>query len=137
MCIVLQVYYDQTPTEGRQMIQELFQDPTILEWHLSWERLIAEYGAEFPLPCLVCSLVAQALVTDRGQRGFLLGWGQLVCALIAWPRRMAWGLAILAKMYHELHEVVYHEGHSWACEAVVAQIWALEHIVVIRPRVQP
>ena len=58
MCIALQVYYDQTPMEGRQMIQELFQDPTILEWHLSWEHLIAKYGADFPLPCLLCSLVA-------------------------------------------------------------------------------
>ena len=50
---------------------------------------------------------------------------------------MAWGLAILAEMYHELHEVVDHEGNSWACGAVVAQIWAWEHIAVIQPWVQP
>ena len=115
------------------MIQELFQDPTILERHLSWERLIAEYGMDFPLPYMLCSLVAQALVTDRGQRCFLLEWGWLVSDLIARPWRMAWGPAILAEMYHKLHEVVYHEGHSWACEAMVAQIWAWEHIAVIWP----
>ena len=132
-----QVYYDTTPTEGRARVQELFQDVTILDRHLSWERLMSEYGYDYPLPSLLCSLVAQALVTDRGQKGFPLGWGRLVYDLIARPRRMAWGPAILAEMYHELHEIVYHEGGSWACGAVLAQIWAWEHIAVIRPRVQP
>lgn len=44
------------------------------------------------------------------QKGFPLGWGRLVVDLIVRPCRMAWGLAILADMYHELHEVVYHGG---------------------------
>ena len=132
--VTSQVYYDQTPTEGRARMQQLFQDVTILYHHLSWERLITYYGARFPLPSLLCLLIAQALVTDRGQKSFPLGWGRLVFDLIAQPRRMAWGPAILAEMYHELHEIVYHGGGSWACGAVLAQIWAWEHIVVIRPQ---
>ena len=43
-----QVYYDTTPTEGRARVQELFQDVTILDRHLSWERLMAEYGYDYP-----------------------------------------------------------------------------------------
>ncbi len=112
-------------------MQELFQDVTILDCHLSWERLMTKYGYDFPLPSLLCSLVAQALLIDRGQKGFPLGWGRLVYDLISQPRKMAWGPTILAKMYHELHEIVYHEGGSWACGVVLAQIWAWEHITMI------
>ena len=68
----------------------------------------------------MCSLVVQALVTDIDQKGFPLGWGQLVENLITQPHRMAWGPVILVDMYHEIHEVVYHEGHSWACRVVLA-----------------
>ena len=57
--------------------------------------------------------------------------------LVSQPRRMAWGPAILVEMYHELHEIVYHGSGSWACGVVLAQIWAWEHIAVIRPRAQP
>ena len=32
-----QIYNDQTPTEGRQWIQDLFQDVTILDRNLSWD----------------------------------------------------------------------------------------------------
>ena len=38
------VYYDQTPIEGRAVVNELFEDGMILDRHLSWERLIAEFG---------------------------------------------------------------------------------------------
>ena len=101
-------------------MQEIFQDVTILDYHLSWERLMIEYGYDYPFPSLLCSLVAQALVTNRGQKGFLLGWGRLVYDLISQPCRMAWGSTILVEMYHELHEIVYHEGGSWACRVVLA-----------------
>jgi hypothetical protein len=89
------------------------------------------------VPCVVCSLVAQALITDRSQKGFLLGWGRLVVDLVDSPRRMAWGSAILVDMYRELHEVVYREGCTWGCGATLAHIWAWEHIAVVRPVPQP
>lgn len=57
--------------------------------------------------------------------------------LIGRPRRMAWGPAILAEMYHELHEIIYKDGRTWACGAILAQVWAWEHIAVVHPRVQP
>lgn len=99
----------------------MFYDVINLDHHLSWERLIDECGANYPFSCLLCSLVTQALVASRSQKGFPLGWGTLVIDLIMWPWRMAWGLAILVDMYHELHEVVYHGGHSWAYKVVLCK----------------
>ena len=46
---------------------------------------------------------------------------------------MAWGLAILVNMYHELHEIVYRERQTWACGAILAQIWAWEHMAIVLP----
>lgn len=43
------------------------------------------------------------------------------------------GPAILADMYHELHEIMYRDGWTWTCGVVLAQTWAWEHIVVIQP----
>ena len=54
--------------------------------------------------------------------------------LIVSPRKMAWGLAILVDMYHDLHEIVYREGHTWACGIILAQICAWQHIVVVQHR---
>jgi hypothetical protein len=44
MILMMQVYYNQTPTEGQLAVQDLFEDVMILKSHLSWERLIDEYG---------------------------------------------------------------------------------------------
>ena len=87
-----------------------------------------EYGVDFPFPSLLCSFMAQALVTDRGQRGFPLGWERLVVDLMARLRWMAWGPTILIDMYYELHAIVYRQGRTWACKAILAQIWAWEKI---------
>ena len=72
---MLQVYYDQTLIEGRLEVPQIFEDVTILDLHLSWERFIDEYGDQYPLAYLVCSLVAHDLVTNKIHKGFPLGWG--------------------------------------------------------------
>ena len=44
---------------------QLFEDVTIVEYHLSWEGLIDEYGDQYPLAYLFFYLVVQALVIDK------------------------------------------------------------------------
>ena len=80
------------------------------EWHL--------------VVCILCSLVMQELVMDRSKKGFSCIWGRLVMDVIERPWWMAWGLAILVDMYHELHEIVYRDGRTWAYGAMSVQIWA-------------
>ena len=40
---------------------------------------------------------------------------------------------MLAHMYHEMHEIVYHEKKSIVVKVYVLQIWAWEHLLVMRP----
>ena len=58
MHVVSRVYYDQDPTEGRRLMQEMFQDVTILDKHVSWERLIDDFGRDYLVPCIVASIIS-------------------------------------------------------------------------------
>lgn len=79
-----------------------------------------DFGRDFLVLCIVASFIGQALIPDRSQKGFPLGWGRLLADLVASPWRMAWGLTILADMYYELHEIIYRDDKTWACGAILA-----------------
>ena len=53
--------------------------------------------------------------------------------VVARSRQMAWGPTILANMYHEFHEIMYKRERRWACGAILAQLWAWEHMAIVQP----
>lgn len=114
------VYYDHDAIEGWWAIRGMFQDVTIIDRHISWDRLMDDFGRDFPVPYIMASIIAQDLINDRSQKGFPLGWGRLLVDLVAHPHRMAWGPTILADMYHELHEIIYHDSRTWPYNAILA-----------------
>lgn len=70
---------------------------------------------------------------DHQQNSLLMGWALMVAHMMVTPSELAWGQCLLAHMFFEMHEVVYHDSKSFAAGALVLQIWAWEHILVLRP----
>lgn len=93
---------------------------------------MSRYGAEYPLACNLAVMIGCFVMPDRGQQGFLCGWGRMLERLLTHPLRLGWGSCLLTHMYHEMHELIYHEGKSMAVGVLVLQIWAWEHIPIFQ-----
>ena len=44
--------------------------------------------------------------------------------------RYAWGVCLLAHLYHNLHDVAYREGSSLSTGVTLLHVWAWEHIYI-------
>lgn len=94
---------------------------------------MSKYGGRFLVACVLIGLIRCFVMSDKGQQGFLCGWGSILEMLVAQPRRLGWGSCLLAHMYHEMHKIAYPDVKSMAVGVLVIQIWAWEHIPFCRP----
>lgn len=93
---------------------------------------MSRYSEEFPLACVLVGFFGCILMLDRGQQGFLCGWGRMLERLVETPQRLGRGYCILAHMYRKMHEIVFREGKSMAAGVLVLQVWAWEHLSVCK-----
>ncbi|XP_057816508.1 protein MAIN-LIKE 1-like [Cryptomeria japonica] len=127
------VDYDATPRQGIEALRRIFQDGTILNRDITWDDLLSRYGAQFPLACVLASIIGCFVMSDRGQQGFLCGWGRMLERLLIHPVRLGWGSGLLVNIYHEMHGITYRGAKSMATSVLVLYIWVWEHILVCRP----
>lgn len=62
-----------------------------------------------------------------------MGWGLVIEDMVTQGHRFAWGSCMLAHLYRDLHQVVYLGYTSLSVEVTLLQVWAWEHIPVVRP----
>ena len=48
----------------------------------------------------------------------------------------SWGPCMLEMLYYYLHQVAYRGGLSFNIGGTLLQIWAYEHIVVLKPLIE-
>lgn len=87
---------------------------------------MSKYGEQYPLACVLAGMISCFVMSDRGQQGFICGWGRMLERLLTHPMRLGWGSYLLMHMYHEMHEIMYWEGKSMEAGVLVLQIWAWE-----------
>lgn len=88
-----------------------------------------------PLPSVLVGLICGFLCPDRRSKGLLVGWGSVLEDMVTQRHQFAWGSAILAHLYKDLHEVVYLSYESLSAGVTLLQVWAWEHIPIARPLV--
>lgn len=47
----------------------------------------------------------------------------------------AWGLVILASLYHGMHQVIYSEALNIGAGVMIFHMWAYENIAILRPQI--
>ncbi|XP_059068501.1 protein MAIN-LIKE 2-like [Cryptomeria japonica] len=129
------VDYDSSPQVGTTTLHMVFQDDSLILRSISQDDLMSRYGGRFPIACVLARLIGCFVMLDRGQQGFLCGWGRILEMLISQSRRLGWGSCLLAHMYHEMHEIAYQDAKSMAARVLILHIWAWEHIPVCKPMV--
>lgn len=72
-------------------------------------------------------------IPDLGGHGFPLGWSRCLYFMLHDGQQYAWGLAMLAQLYHDMHLVVYRDYASLSTGVTLLHIWVWEHIAVTRP----
>ncbi|XP_059068551.1 protein MAINTENANCE OF MERISTEMS-like [Cryptomeria japonica] len=128
--------YDSSPQRGITELRRVFHDDTLIVGSITWDDMLSRYGAQFSVACVLAGIIGCFVMPDRGQQGFLCGWGRMLDMLVTRPRRLGWGSYLLAHMYHEMHEIAYRKAKSMVVGLLVLQIWAWEHILVCRPIVE-
>ena len=86
-----------------------------------------------PLPAILASMIARRICPNRRSRGFLVGWGQTLHSILEDGTRYAWGVCVLAHLYHDLHDVVYRDGASLSAGVTLLHVWAWEHMSITCP----
>lgn len=82
----------------------------------------------------VCKLVSGYIAPDIGGRSVTLALILGIVQIVDVGGPTAWGTLMLAKMYQDLHQIVYHRvgtmGRGFGF-APLLQVWAWEHIAVL------
>ena len=79
-------------------------------------------------------LVSGYIATDTSGTGVTLVLIPDVMEIVDARLPTAWGSLMLAKLYRDLHQIVY-QGGSWKGRSIgfpTLQVWAWEHIAVLR-----
>ena len=100
---------------------------------ISWDELMHTYGSTHRLAAVLVIFLSCFLCLDRGQHGLECGWGVMLQRMVAALEIFGWGQYMLAHLFHEMHEAVFHERKTMAAGVYVLQIWAWEHLPVCRP----
>ncbi|GLJ23507.1 hypothetical protein SUGI_0445390 [Cryptomeria japonica] len=116
----------------REALRRVFQDPGLemRVGHVAWDTMTATGLA---LPVVVGGVISGFLCPDKGTRGLFMGWGGKLEMLVMQHTRYAWGPCVLAHLYYELHQFVYHGSVGLGYRVTLLQVWAYEHILVTRP----
>lgn len=56
--------------------------------------------------------------------------GRTLETLVTEHTRFAWGLCLLAHLYYELQQFVYHRPIGLGCGVTLLQVWAYEHLLI-------
>ena len=91
------------------------------------------YGPTHRLALVLAIFLSYFLFPERGQHELECGWGVMLQRMVDAPEIFGWGQCMLAHMFHEMHEVVFHERKTMVARVYVLQIWAWEHLLVCRP----
>lgn len=86
-----------------------------------------------PLPSMLTRFIGGFLCPDHRSKGLAVGWGLILEDMVTRGCRFAWGSAMLAHLYRDLHQVVYLVYSSLSIGVTLLQVWAWEHIPIARP----
>lgn len=86
-----------------------------------------------PLPSVLAGFIGGFLCPNRSSKGLAIGWGLVLEDMVTQGRRFAWGSAMLAHLYRDLHQVVYLGYSNLSARVTLLQVWAWEHILTARP----
>lgn len=100
---------------------------------IMWDELVHTYGPTHRLASVLGIFISYFLMPNKGQHILECGWGKILQMMLETLERYGWGQCMLAHIYHEMHEIVYHERKSMAVGVYVLRIWAWEHLLVTRP----
>ncbi|XP_059070759.1 protein MAIN-LIKE 2-like [Cryptomeria japonica] len=82
---------------------------------------------------VICGFFSRRIIPDLKGHGFPVGWRKCLYFMVHDGVQYAWGAAMLAQLYHDMHLVVYREYASLSVGVTLLHIWAWEHIAVTRP----
>lgn len=85
------------------------------------------------LPTVLVGVISGFLCLDRVTQGLVVEWGRTLETLVTEHTRFAWGQCLLAHLYYELHQFVYHGSIGLGCRVTLLRVWAYEHLSVTRP----
>ena len=80
------------------------------------------YGPTHRLASVLAIFLSYFLCPDRGQHGLEYGWGVMLQRMIEALEIFGWGQCMLAHLFHEIHEVVFHERKTMVAGVYVLQI---------------
>ena len=108
----------------------MFSADELDEDEISWSFMLEEYE---PLPTVLVSMIAGYICPNRRSRCFPFGWGQTLHSMLEDGTCYAWGVCLLAHLYHDLHDVAYQEGASLLATVTLLHVWTWEHIAITHP----
>lgn len=117
---------------GEAVVCQVFPYPEleVYDGCIPWEDMADLYE---PLPIVLSSIVGGLLCPDRRLHGIIVSWGQVIEQMVREGTRYAWGACVLAHLYMDLHEVVYHGITLLGVGITLLHIWAWENLPIMRP----
>ena len=83
-----------------------------------------------PLPIVLVGMIASYVCLEKRSRDFPVGWGWILCLMMEDGTHYAWGVCLLAHLYHDLHDVAYQDGASLLARVKLLHIWAWKNISI-------
>lgn len=124
------VQYDHHEMGRTTILRTIFGDESIDGPKIRWEDMLMYYDN---LPSILASLVGGFICLVRRSRWLSVGWGRILLSMMQHQTRFAWGVCILAHLYHDLHQVVYDGAASLSSGVTLLQVWCWDHIAISRP----
>ena len=103
------VVYDTTPRAGIATLSTVFGRELQRGRAISWDELMHTYGPTHRLASVLAIFLSYFLCPNRGQHGLECSWGVMLQQMVDAPEIFGWGQCMLAHMFHEMHELVFHE----------------------------
>lgn len=116
------VVYDRVPRAGTKALSIVFEKELQRGQAISCDELMHTYRSTHRLASMLAIFLSYFLCPNRGQHGLECGWGVMLCQMVEAPEIFGWGQCILAHLYHEMHEIVFHEKKTMASGVYVLQI---------------
>lgn len=85
----------------------MFQDLGLemRDGHVVWDTMTT---TRLALPTVLVGVTSGFLYLDMATRGLSMGWERALETLVTEHTRFTWGPCLLAHLYYELHQFVYH-----------------------------
>lgn len=109
------------------MFQDLGLDMRV--GHVAWHTMTV---IGLALLVVLGGVISGFLCPDRVTRGLVVGWGGTLETLVTQNTRYARGPCVLAHLYYELHQFVYHGSVELGCGVTLLQVLAYENLPITR-----